>query len=109
MKAVFYNIIVHLKYGFQGEETTLDFKYVPEYSTITEMGESEEEMATFSHVESRNRKSFVIGLTVLGFGTWVAFRFWQWRGQIYLVATAFINKSVHWSEQSRFLQGSGVK
>lgn len=29
LKKVFYNIIVHSKYGLKGEETTFDFKYVP--------------------------------------------------------------------------------
>ncbi|KAK3686519.1 hypothetical protein LTR37_019727 [Vermiconidia calcicola] len=74
LKAVFYNIIVHSKYGLQGTETKFDFKYVPEYSTITEMGECEEERATYSHVESRNRKTFLIGLAIVGVGTWVAYR-----------------------------------
>ena len=43
LKGVFYQIIVHSKYGLKGEETRFDFKYVPEYSTITELGERQEE------------------------------------------------------------------
>ena len=74
LKKVFYNIIVHSKYGLQGAETTFDFKYVPEYSTLTEMGECEEEKATYSHVESRNRNTFIVGLAVVGVGTWVAYK-----------------------------------
>ena len=74
LKAVFYNIIVHSKYGLQGTESTFDFKYVPEYSTITEMGECEEEKAGSSYVESRNRNTFVVALTLVGVGTWVAWR-----------------------------------
>ena len=74
LKKVFYNIIVHSKYGLKGEETTFDFKYVPEYSTITEMGECEEEKADHSYVESRNRNTFIVGLAVFGVGTWVAYR-----------------------------------
>ena len=58
LKKVFYNIIVHTKYGLKGEETTFDFKYVPEYSTITEMGECEEEKATYSAVERRKHRLF---------------------------------------------------
>ncbi|KXT07352.1 hypothetical protein AC578_426 [Pseudocercospora eumusae] len=61
LKSVFYEIIVHSKFGLKGQESTFSFKYVPEYSTITEMGECEEEKASFSHVESRNLKAFVIG------------------------------------------------
>jgi hypothetical protein len=60
LKRVFYQIIVHSKYGLKGEETTFDFKYVPEYSTITEMGECEEEKQDYSAVEQRNLKTFVI-------------------------------------------------
>ena len=74
LKGVFYSIIVHSKYGLKGEETKFDFKYVPEYSTITELGECEEERATHSHVESRNRNTFVIAVTVIGVGTWVMYR-----------------------------------
>ena len=74
LKVVFYKIIVHSKYGLKGDETTFDFKYVPEYSTITEMGECEEEKADHSYVESRNRNTFIVGVTVIGVGTWVAYR-----------------------------------
>ena len=74
LKTVFYNIIVHSKYGLKGEETRFDFKYVPEYSTITELGECEEEKATHSYVESRNRNTFLVAITVMGFGTWVVYR-----------------------------------
>ena len=73
LKKVFYNIIVHSKYGLKGEETMFDFKYVPEYSTITALGESDEEKRPFSGVESRNRNTFLIGLAVVGIGSWMAF------------------------------------
>lgn len=72
LKVVFYNIVVKSKYGLKGQESTFDFKYVPEYSTITEMGECEEEKADYSAVESRNRNTFVVGVVVVGVGTWVA-------------------------------------
>lgn len=74
LKQVFYAVIVKSKYGLQGEESKFSLKYVPEYSTITEMGECEEAKATYSHVESRNLKTFVIGIGVLGIGTWVGWR-----------------------------------
>jgi hypothetical protein len=73
LKTVFYNIIVHSKYGLKGEETKFDFKYVPEYSTITEMGDSAEEKRMHSGVESRNRNTLLIGLAVVGVGSWMAF------------------------------------
>jgi hypothetical protein len=74
LKKVFYAIVVESKYGLKGKESTFDFKYVPEYETITAMGECEEEKATYSAVESRNRNTFIVGLAVFGVGTWVAFR-----------------------------------
>lgn len=74
LKRVFYAVVVESKYGLRGEETTFDFKYVPEYSTITEMGECVEEKASHSYVESRNRNTFIVGIAVFGIGSWVAFR-----------------------------------
>lgn len=38
-------------------------------ATLTEMGECEEEKASYSHVESRNLKTFVIGVSVVAVGT----------------------------------------
>lgn len=43
-------------------------------STLTEMGECEEEKANYSHVESRNFKTFLIGVSVVAVGTWVTAR-----------------------------------
>ncbi|KAM3418849.1 hypothetical protein BST61_g4812 [Cercospora zeina] len=73
LKQVFWAVIVHSKYGLQ-EETKFALKYVPEYETITSMGECEEAKATYSHVESRNLKTFVIGVGVLGVGAYVGAR-----------------------------------
>lgn len=74
LKQVFYNIIVNTKYGLKGEESTFDFKYVPEYSTITAMGECEEEKAPYSYVERRNLKTFAVAVSVMGVGAFVAFK-----------------------------------
>ena len=74
LKKVFYNVIVHTKYGLKGEETKFDFKYVPEYSTITEMGECEEEKATHSPVESRNLKTALVAVGIMSVGAYVALR-----------------------------------
>ncbi|SMQ46662.1 unnamed protein product [Zymoseptoria tritici ST99CH_3D7] len=68
LKTVFYNIIVHTPSGLKGKETTFDFKYVPEYSTITEMGEAADDRATHSHVESRNLKTLLVGAGVMVVG-----------------------------------------
>lgn len=74
LKKVFYDIIVHSKYGLKGEESNFDFKYVPEYSTITEMGECEEEKADYSYVERRNLRTFCVAVGCVGLGTWIGFR-----------------------------------
>lgn len=74
LKKVFYDIVVKSKYGLRGEETTFDFKYVPEYSTITEMGECEEEKATVSYVERRNLRTFCIAVGVMGVGSWIGLK-----------------------------------
>jgi hypothetical protein len=74
LKKVFYDIVVKSKYGLRGEETTFDFKYVPEYSTITEMGECEEEKATVSYVERRNLRTFCIAVGFMGVGTWIGLK-----------------------------------
>lgn len=74
LKKVFHDIIVHSKYGLRGRETNFDFKYVPEYETITEMGECEEEKASFSAVERRNLRSFCVAVGLVGLGAWVGFR-----------------------------------
>ena len=74
LKKVFYAVIVKSQSGLQGVESTFEFKYVPEYSTITEMGQCEEEKASFSHVERRNLKSFLLGVGVMGIGSWIAYQ-----------------------------------
>lgn len=71
LKKAFWQVIVNTKYGLKGEETKFEFKYVPEYSTITEMGECEEEKANYSAVERRNLKTFVVAVGVLGIGACV--------------------------------------
>ena len=74
LKRVFYNLIVHAKYGLKGVESKFEFKYVPEYSTITEMGECEEEKATHSYVERRNLQTLVFAAGAMVIGSFVAFK-----------------------------------
>jgi hypothetical protein len=73
LKKVLYDVIVHSKYGLHGEEAKFDFKYVPEYSTITEMGESMEPKV-YSHVERRNFQTFCVAVACMGAGTWIGFK-----------------------------------
>jgi hypothetical protein len=74
MKRIFYAVIVDAKYGLAGVETTFDFKYVPEYNTVTEMGAPREIKLRSSNVEMRNLKALGVFLGVLGVGTWVSFK-----------------------------------
>lgn len=67
LKTVFYTVIVQSPTGLDGKETTFPFKWVPEYSTITETKDSDRTMPGHPSVESRNLKAlgiFVAGLSV---------------------------------------------
>ncbi len=70
LKRVFYAIIVESKYGLAGTETLFDFKYVPEFSTITEMNEGKEVRPKMRGVERRNLKTLLIAVGVLGVVAW---------------------------------------
>ncbi|PVI05714.1 hypothetical protein DM02DRAFT_70400 [Periconia macrospinosa] len=72
-KKLFYAVIVDAKYGLAGVETNFDFKYVPEYETVTEMGVPRE-IKLRSSVETRNLRALGIFLAVVGVGTWVSFK-----------------------------------
>lgn len=74
LKRIFYNVIVNAKYGLAGVETTFDFKYVPEYDTVTEMGKPREIKLRGSSVEARNLKALGIFFGIVGIGAWVGIR-----------------------------------
>lgn len=75
-KIVFWDVIVRAKWGLANEETTFDFKYVPEYDTLTELGKHEERKLTRSAIEARNLRTFAIfagtSLVVLAAGTYAS-------------------------------------
>jgi hypothetical protein len=77
-KIVFWGVIVKAKWGLANEETTFDFKYVPEYDTLTELGKHEERKLTRSAIESRNLRTFAMfagtSLVVLAAGTYASVR-----------------------------------
>ncbi|KAJ9650953.1 hypothetical protein H2198_009747 [Neophaeococcomyces mojaviensis] len=66
LKRIFWQLIVEGKYGLQGERTVFEFKYVPEFDTVTYKGEDEELKHNELGIEQRNLRSFVMGVTVLG-------------------------------------------
>lgn len=74
LKRIFYTIIVEAKYGLAGTETLFEFKYVPEYETVTELGAPTEIKLQGSSVERRNLRTLCIFLGVLGIGTWASFK-----------------------------------
>jgi len=74
LKRLFYAVIVESKYGLAGTETLFDFKYVPQFSTITKMGKSSEDRLRYSSVERRNFRTLIIFTGVLGIGIWCSLK-----------------------------------
>jgi hypothetical protein len=74
LKRIFYAVIVEAKSGLGGIETTFDFKYVPEYETVTEMGGPKDIELRSNSVERRNLKALGICVGVLGLGAWVSLK-----------------------------------
>lgn len=70
MKKVFYAVIVEAKWGLAGTETLFDFKYVPEYETVTQLGTPTEIKLKRSGVEMRNLRALGIFLGVSGLSAW---------------------------------------
>ncbi|KAL1305055.1 hypothetical protein AAFC00_001993 [Neodothiora populina] len=74
LRRIFWAIVVESKYGLKGEMTSFNFKYVPEYETITEMGGAGEAQLKYQGVEWRNLKTLVIASGVAGVVAWGGFR-----------------------------------
>ncbi|KAF2464955.1 uncharacterized protein BDR25DRAFT_337297 [Lindgomyces ingoldianus] len=74
LKKIFYAVIVESQYGLAGTETLFDFKYVPEYTTVTDMGTPSEIKLGSSSVEMRNLRALGIFFIVLGVGAWAALK-----------------------------------
>lgn len=69
LRKIFYAVIVESKYGLAGTETKFDLKFIPEYSTVTELGKSNGEKAA-SNVEMRNLRTLFIAAGVVGIMSW---------------------------------------
>ncbi|KAF2114669.1 hypothetical protein BDV96DRAFT_613265 [Lophiotrema nucula] len=74
LKRIFYAVIVESKYGLAGTETLFDFKYVPEYNTVTEMGKPSDLKVRSSGVEMRNLRTLGIFLGVVGVGAYASLK-----------------------------------
>lgn len=80
VRDVYYKIIVESKYGLQGTETMFDFKYVPELSTVTELGDADHS-AQLKGIELRNLKWLAFGVLFMMGSTWCMVKVvgWMWR------------------------------
>ncbi|KAF2792789.1 hypothetical protein K505DRAFT_307059 [Melanomma pulvis-pyrius CBS 109.77] len=75
LKKIFYAVTVEAKWGLAGIETNFDFKFVPEYHTITDMGKIHEiKPRKWRSVERRNLKALVMFLGVMGIGAWASIK-----------------------------------
>ncbi|KAF4551987.1 Hypothetical protein D9617_11g008340 [Elsinoe fawcettii] len=74
LRKVFWQIVVESKFSLQGKQTVFDFKYVPEYETVTEMGEQTATGDRQLSVERRNLKAVIIGAAVFSGMCWVGLK-----------------------------------
>jgi hypothetical protein len=75
LKRAFWVMIVESKTGLEGKEAAFEFKYVPEFATLTEMDESGEERTLEMTLERRNLKWLLMaagGVAVVTYCSWKA-------------------------------------
>lgn len=74
MRKIFWGLIVEHESGLR-KETVFDFKYVPEFETLTKMADegsqAKVKAAALRPTELRNMRWLLLGVGVLGAGTWV--------------------------------------
>ncbi|KAI5250117.1 hypothetical protein E4T42_04989 [Aureobasidium subglaciale] len=63
LRDIFWKIVV--KGGLKGEETSFDFKYVPEYSIMTELGGDDKVKLSRSEIEVASLKWLLMGVAVV--------------------------------------------
>lgn len=73
LRKVFYAVIVESQTGLAGQTSKFDFKYIPEFATVTEMADSEEAKVS-STVEMRNLQWLFYGFAVIGFTSWMSWK-----------------------------------
>ena len=74
LRKLFYQVIVENKTHGLGEETHFDFKYIPNYSTITELGEYAPSGIKEESIEKRNLRTLIVFSAVLGILSYVGMR-----------------------------------
>lgn len=73
LRKIFWQVIVENKQGL-GEETTFDFKYIPDLSKNTQMEDAPETGIKQSGIERRNLQALVIGVAVLAFAGYLGYK-----------------------------------
>ncbi|KAL8797194.1 MAG: hypothetical protein Q9195_000661 [Heterodermia aff. obscurata] len=73
LRKIFWAVIIESKGGL-GAETTFDFKYVPDFSKMTQMEDPEESGLKHPGVERRNLQAFIIGCGFLAVCGYVGLR-----------------------------------
>jgi len=74
VRRVMWQVVVESKFGLDKELTSFEMKYVPEYATITEMGEKSEVVNKGYDVEGRNLRWLGYTLAALGLGAYIGVR-----------------------------------
>lgn len=67
-KDIFWQVIVKAKWGLAGAETNFDFKYVPQYDTLTKLGDIGERKIKTSSIEMRNLRTLGVFVGVASVG-----------------------------------------
>ncbi|KAK5099686.1 hypothetical protein LTR70_002233 [Exophiala xenobiotica] len=75
LKRIFWQVIVESKFGLAGEQTVFDFKYVPQFDTVTYKGGDEEiRHKSTGGIEQRNLGAFLLGTAFMGVAAYVGLR-----------------------------------
>ena len=73
MRRVFWTVIIKGEHGLQ-EETTFDFKYIPDLQKTTQMEEPEKTGLKQAGVERRNLQALVMGCGFFGITIYVGIK-----------------------------------
>jgi len=65
LKKALWALVVESKWGLNGRKTNFDMKYVPEYSTLTELHAGKGPQVQRSRIEMRNLRAFAAGMAIL--------------------------------------------
>jgi hypothetical protein len=72
LRKLFWKLIIEAKYGLDGKETTFEFKHIPEFSTMTELGEAAKGPMKRGGLQLRNLGVFLFGVALVGGTAWAS-------------------------------------